>query len=267
MEALAYEEQDQSPRPILEVREVTLRYRTEEALVTAVEDVSFSLAEGDRVILVGPSGCGKSTLLKGVAGFLRPEKGKVLLAGEEVRRPGPERMVVFQEFDQLLPWKTVRENVAFALVSTGVPRREAEERALHWLKKVNLSRCTESYPHQLSGGMKQRVAIARCLAMNPRVVLMDEPFASLDPLTREKMQVELLALWEEVRFTMLFVTHSIEEAIVLGNRIVTLSSWPGRVQEEFDVTEAAARMDRAAFEELRSRIHRVLTRDVFDYSI
>lgn len=141
--------------------------------------------------------------------------------------------MVFQEFDQLPPWKTVKQNVMFALLASGtLKRREAEERALHYLDKVGLAAFADAYPHTLSGGMKARVAIARALAMQPKILLMDEPFAALDALTRRKMQEELLLLWEEVRFTLLFVTHSIEEALVVGNRILLLSPHPGRVRAE-----------------------------------
>jgi len=152
-----------------------------------------------------------------------------------VHGPGPDRIVVFQEFDQLPPWKTVVENVAFPLrAAAKLSRAEARERALHYLDKVGLGAFADAYPHTLSGGMKQRVAIARALAMQPRVLLMDEPFAALDALTRRKMQEELLRLWDEFRFTLLFVTHSIEEALVVGNRILLLSPHPGRVRAELN---------------------------------
>ncbi|EOW2300699.1 ABC transporter ATP-binding protein, partial [Pseudomonas aeruginosa] len=187
----------------------------------------------DRFVLLGPSGCGKSTLLKAVAGFIPPSEGEIRLQGQAVRAPGPDRIVVFQEFDQLPPWKTVRQNVLFPLrVSGQVTRDEAERRADECLEKVGLAGFAEAYPHTLSGGMKARVAIARALAMQPKILLMDEPFAALDALTRRKMQEELLRLWEEVRFTLLFVTHSIEEALVVGNRILLLSPHPGRVRAE-----------------------------------
>ncbi|NWE23759.1 ABC transporter ATP-binding protein, partial [Pseudomonas sp. P7548] len=183
--------------------------------------------------LLGPSGCGKSTLLKSIAGFIKPCEGEIRLQGQKVEQPGPDRIVVFQEFDQLPPWKTVKQNVMFPLLaSKTLKRREAEERALHYLDKVGLSAFADAYPHTLSGGMKARVAIARALAMQPKILLMDEPFAALDALTRRKMQEELLLLWEEVRFTLLFVTHSIEEALVVGNRILLLSPHPGRVRAE-----------------------------------
>jgi NitT/TauT family transport system ATP-binding protein len=157
------------------------------------------------------------------------------LKGRLITKPGPDRMMVFQEFDQLLPWKTVRQNVAFALESAKrMPRGEAADRAAHYVDMVGLSKFSSSYPHMLSGGMKQRVAIARGMAMEPDILLMDEPFAALDALTRRKMQDELLGLWEKTRFTVMFVTHSIAEAIKIGNRILLLSPHPGRVRAELN---------------------------------
>jgi NitT/TauT family transport system ATP-binding protein len=189
--------------------------------------------ESDRFVVLGPSGCGKSTLLKAVGGYIRPVEGDILLDGAPVKGPGPDRVFVFQEFDQLLPWKTVRDNIVFALTASGkLARRAAEECAAHNIAKVKLSEFANSYPHTLSGGMKQRAAIARALAMEPRILLMDEPFAALDALTRAQMQEELLQLWEENKFTVLFVTHSISEAIRIGTRILVLSAHPGQVKAE-----------------------------------
>ena len=178
------------------------------SLVTATYRVSFKVWPSDRFVLLGPSGCGKSTLLKGVAGFIQPVEGSMRLGGRGIDRPGPDRMMVFQEFDQLLPWKTVRQNVMFPMLVSGrFGRVEAEERALAYIDKVNLTKFRDAYPHTLSGGMKARVAIARALAMQSEILLMDEPFAALDALARRKMQEELQALWEEIGFTMLFVTQ------------------------------------------------------------
>ena len=221
--------------PLLQVDGVSLEYRSPGRVVRATHRVSFDVYEADRFVLLGASGCGKSSLLKAVAGFITPSEGEIRLAGKAVHQPGPDRIVVFQEFDQLPPWKTVQQNVMFPLLASGtLGRREAAERALHYLNKVGLAGFADAYPHTLSGGMKQRVAIARALAMQPRVLLMDEPFAALDALTRRKMQEELLALWDEVRFTLLFVTHSIEEALVVGNRIALLSPHPGRMRAEIN---------------------------------
>jgi len=177
-----------------------------------------------------------------------------------VHGPGPDRIVVFQEFDQLPPWKTVKQNVMFPLLaSKTLGRREAEERARHYLAKVALAKFADVHPHQLSGGMKQRVAIARALAMQPRVLLMDEPFAALDALTRRKMQEELLELWDEVRFTLLFVTHSIEEALVVGNRIALLSPHPGRMRAEINSHDfGLGSLGSAEFQATATRIHDML---------
>jgi NitT/TauT family transport system ATP-binding protein len=222
-------------QPLLEVCGVTMRYKTQAHLITATYRVSFSVLQGDRFVVVGPSGCGKSTLLKAIGGYLMPTEGDIRLKGERITRPGPDRIMVFQEFDQLLPWKTVIENVTFPLKTTGTLRgKAADERAMQYLEKVKLADFAHNYPHTLSGGMKQRVAIARGMAMEPDILLMDEPFAALDALTRSRMQDELLSLWDETRFTMLFVTHSIPEAIKLGNRILLLSPHPGQVKAEIN---------------------------------
>jgi len=243
--------------PLLEVDGVTLQYKTKQHLVTATYRVGFEVHRGDRFILLGPSGCGKSTLLKGVAGFLKPVEGSIRLNGKAIERPGPDRMMVFQEFDQLLPWKTVKQNVMFPMLTSGkFGRREAEQRALAFIAKVGLGKFADIFPHMLSGGMKQRVAIARAMAMEPDILLMDEPFAALDALTRRKMQEELLQLWEEIRFTVLFVTHSIEEAVIVGNRILVLSPHPGQVKAELNSRGEAGGGD--GLLALQSRIHDML---------
>src|SRR6201985_2001012 len=221
--------------PLLDVDRVTLRYKTPQSLVTATQRVKFRVDRSDRYVLLGPSGCGKSTLLKAVGGYRLPNEGTIRINGKEIAGPGADRMMVFQEFDQLLPWKTVAENVAFPLrVARWLSKREASERARAYIDKVHLTKSADSYPHTLSGGMKQRVAIARGMAMEPDILLMDEPFAALDALTRRKMQDELLTLWDETRFTVLFVTHSIPEAIKIGTRILLLSPHPGQVKAELN---------------------------------
>jgi NitT/TauT family transport system ATP-binding protein len=224
-------------QPLLSVDNVTLQYKTRSQLVTATYQVSFDVMPRDRFILLGPSGCGKSTLLKCAAGFLKPVEGEMRLGGTVIDRPGPDRMMVFQEFDQLMPWLTVLGNVMFPMKrSRRFPSGEIRDRARQAVAKVGLERFQDAYPHTLSGGMKQRVAIARALAMEPQILLMDEPFAALDALTRRRMQEELLELWDDIRFTLLFVTHSIDEAVILGSRILVLTPHPGQVRAELDAT-------------------------------
>ncbi len=243
----------------LEVDGVSLRYRAEERVVHAVDDVSFEVRPGEKVILLGPSGCGKSTLLKGVAGFLRPSQGQIRLDGQPVSRPGPDRVVVFQEFDQLLLWRTVLGNVAYPLrVARKLAPAQAAERARHFVEMVGLQPFAEAYPHTLSGGMKQRVAIARALALDPAMLLMDEPFASLDALTRSRMQAELNAIWETTHTTILFVTHSIQEAVLLGSRILVMTPGPGRVKAVFDNAAHGAPIDSPAFMDMQARIRALL---------
>ncbi len=247
--------------PLLDVKGVTLQYKTKDHLVTATYRVDFEVFQSDRFVLLGPSGCGKSTLLKAVGGYMRPVEGAIRLKGQEVSKPGPDRMMVFQEFDQLLPWKTVKQNVMFALTASGkLAGKPAEDKALEYIAKVNLAKFADSYPHTLSGGMKQRVAIARGMAMEPDVLLMDEPFAALDALTRRKMQDELLQLWDDTHFTVLFVTHSIAEAIKVGNRILLLSPHPGQVKAEINSLPRAA-ADSDASKSLEDKIHKMLFAD------
>jgi NitT/TauT family transport system ATP-binding protein len=231
-----------SSTPLLSVQGVSLQYQNADQLITATYRISFDVLRADRFVVLGPSGCGKSTLLKAIGGFHTPTEGRILLAGAAVQSPGPDRACVFQEFDQLLPWKTVRHNIVFALTTGArLSHKEALERAAHYIDKVGLNEFADAYPHTLSGGMKQRVAIARAMAMEPAILLMDEPFAALDAMTRAHMQAELLQLWHDVRFTVLFVTHSIPEAIRIGSRILLLSAHPGQVRAEIDCAGTDAR--------------------------
>ncbi len=210
--------------PIVELRGIGKLYGT----VRALAGIDLDFAEGKLTALLGPSGCGKTTLLKIVAGLVRPSEGEVRVAGRPVTGPGPERAFVFQDF-ALLPWATVLKNVAFGLEMRGVARAEREERARHWIAEVGLTGFEQSYPHQLSGGMRQRVGLARALAVDAPVLLMDEPFSAVDEQTRRKFQEDLLELVARQNKTFLFVTHSIEEAVYLADRIVLLSPRPGRL--------------------------------------
>jgi NitT/TauT family transport system ATP-binding protein len=248
---------------LLEVNGVTLQYKTPRHLVTATYKVDFSVHQSDRYVILGPSGCGKSTLLKAVGGFMAPVEGTIRIRGREVQAPGPDRMMVFQEFEQLMPWKTVYQNVLFPMkVTRKFARAEAVARANAAIEKVKLGKFRDIYPHMLSGGMKMRVAIARAMALEPDILLMDEPFAALDALTRRSMQQELLTLWEQLKFTVLFVTHSIEEAILVGSRILVLSPHPGRVRAELDAEAFSFdTIDQREFGVMSKRVHTLLFGD------
>jgi NitT/TauT family transport system ATP-binding protein len=213
--------------PIIEVSSVSKVYGEE---VVALSDIDLAFAEGQLTSLLGPSGCGKTTLLKIVAGLLAPTQGQVYVKGQPVSGPGPERAFVFQDF-ALLPWATVLRNAAFGLEMQGMARKRREEIARHYVAEVGLSGFEDKYPHELSGGMRQRVGLARALAVDADVLLMDEPFSAVDEQTRRKFQEDLLQLREAERKTFLFVTHSIEEAVYLSDSIVLLSPRPGRVNK------------------------------------
>jgi NitT/TauT family transport system ATP-binding protein len=200
----------------------------------AVNDVELQIADGEFLVIVGPSGCGKSTLLDMLAGLTQPTRGRILIDGTPITGPGTDRGIVFQQY-ALLPWRTARENVEFGLEAAKAGRRERRERAGEYLDLVGLNGFEDSYPHQLSGGMKQRVAIARSLVTDPALLIMDEPFGALDALTRDSLQRQLAQIWERTGKTIVFVTHGIDEAVYLGQRVAVMSARPGRIKAIVDI--------------------------------
>lgn len=219
---------------ILEVKDLCKDFDTPQGKVTALKNINFKARRREFVTVIGPSGCGKSTLIRTLAGLETHSSGEVLLEGKAVDGPGPDRGMVFQGYT-LFPWLTIKKNVMFSLERSGLSADSAEEEARSWINLVGLSKFENSYPHQLSGGMKQRVAIARALANQPRILLMDEPFGALDAQTRSKMQNYLLDIWKNIDITVLFITHDLDEAIYLADRILVLKAHPGEVQELIEV--------------------------------
>jgi len=220
----------------IEIVKVDYEYAGAAGPVTALREVSFDVGASEFLCLVGRSGCGKTTLLNLVAGFLPPTRGEIRIGGQIVKGQGLDRGVVFQDFAQLFPWRTAQRNVEFGLEMRGVAAVERAETARRFLKLVDLERFARSYPHELSGGMQQRVAIARALAYNPAVLLMDEPFAALDALTRDEMQRLLVEVWAQTRKTVLYVTHNVAEAVYLADRVIVLSPHPGTVIADVRIT-------------------------------
>jgi NitT/TauT family transport system ATP-binding protein len=216
--------------PHIEVRNVSLVYDTPAGRVVGVENANFDIEASEFLCLVGPSGCGKTTLLNIIAGFLKPTAGEIRIGGKAITGHGMDRGIVFQDFAQLFPWRTALANVTFGLEMKGVGKSEREDIALKQLKLVKLEKFVQAYPHHLSGGMQQRVAIARALAYNPAVLLMDEPFAALDALTRDDMQRLLAEVWRETRKTVIYVTHNVAEAVYLADRVVVMTPHPGTVK-------------------------------------
>jgi ABC-type nitrate/sulfonate/bicarbonate transport system ATPase subunit len=212
------------------IRDVSLNYDTPAGKVQGVSNVSIDIDASEFICIVGPSGCGKSTLLNIIAGFLTPATGQITIGGKKVDGHGMDRGVVFQDFAQLFPWRTALGNVAFGLEMKGVGNPERDRIAREQLRLVKLEKFTNSFPHHLSGGMQQRVAIARALAYNPSVLLMDEPFAALDAMTRDDMQRLLADVWKETRKTVIYVTHNVAEAVYLADRVVVMSAHPGTVK-------------------------------------
>ena len=219
---------------LLEVRHLDKIFRTHERETTALSDINFVTHRREFLSIVGPSGCGKSTLVRILAGLEEQTAGEMLLDGKPVSGPGSDRGMVFQSYT-LFPWLTVKKNVMFGLEIKSYGTGESERQALQWLQLVGLEKFVDAYPHQLSGGMKQRVAIVRALATQPRILLMDEPFGALDAQTRFRMQAHLLEIWRKIDITIVFITHDLDEAIFLSDRILVLSAHPGRVQELIEV--------------------------------
>lgn len=217
-----------------EIRHVVKKFNGRNGEVTALNGVDLNIGENEFVCVVGPSGCGKSTLLNILGGLDTPTEGRVLVDGKEVNGPSPERGIVFQQY-ALFPWLTVKKNVEFGLRQQKKSREECEEIAQKYLKMVDLEEFANAYPKELSGGMKQRVAIARAYAVNPKLLLMDEPFGALDAQTRTQLQSDLLETWEKEQKTCFFITHDVEEAIILAERVIVMHARPGRVKEIVDI--------------------------------
>ena len=225
-----------------------------------IENLDLKVADGEFLCIIGPSGCGKTTLLRIIAGFEQYE-GNILMDGQEITSPSPERFMVFQQFDQLLPWKTVTGNIELGLKLKGIESLERENVMAKVVSMIGLDGFEDHYPHELSGGMKQRVAIARALVMKPKILLMDEPFGSLDAQLRRKMRLELLKIWEALDITVVFVTHNIRESIILGSRVIVLSKSPSRIVQEFKVDHKIRvdeKMESLVFGELYWEIYGLL---------
>jgi len=221
--------------PILELKGLSKQFEFNGDRIDALRDANLRVSKGEFVCLIGASGCGKSTLLRIVAGFEKATRGSALMWDRPIEGPAPDRGMVFQDYG-LFPWLSVRGNIAFGPTSRGRPRAEVKDTVDRFVELVGLQRFADAYPHQLSGGMKQRVAIARVLANDAEIVLMDEPFGALDAMTRERLQDELLDIWQRTGLTVLFVTHSIEEAIFLADRVVVMSPGPGRIDSQMQIT-------------------------------
>ncbi|MGB2728074.1 MAG: ABC transporter ATP-binding protein [Halobacteriota archaeon] len=224
----------------LELRNVMRVFNSEEGKIKALEDINLNVKPNEFLCIIGPSGCGKTTLLRLIAGLDHPNSGEIILDGKEVKEPSPDRGMVFQEFS-LFPWRTVIKNVTFGLEILGIDKEEQYRIAEKYIELVGLKGFENCYPYELSGGMKQRVAIARALAMDPSILLMDEPFGSVDAQTRNILQEELLEIWKRTKKTVLFVTHSVDEAVYLADRVAVMSARPGRIIECMDIDIARPR--------------------------
>jgi len=246
-------------QPIIDVRGVTKTFELQGQSIVALKDASLRIEKGEFITLIGASGCGKSTLLRIIAGFEMPTAGEALMWGTPIEGPAPQRGMVFQDY-ALFPWLTVRDNIGFGPTSQGWPRVKVRETTDRFIEMVGLQRFADAYPHQLSGGMRQRVAIARVLANEAEVVLMDEPFGALDAMTRERLQEELLDIWRATKLTVVFVTHAVEEAILLADRVVVMTPGPGRIESDNRLELARPRdLTSPEFNEIRrdmgSRLH------------
>lgn len=219
---------------LMRIEHLRVVYRTDDKETVAIEDFNLHVKKGELISLVGPSGCGKTTLLRAIAGLLQPTSGQIMIGDQQCRGSGSDRGMVFQDF-ALFPWRTVKQNVAFGLEIAGVPRAEREERALRYVKTVGLEKFADARIHELSGGMKQRVGIARALVMHPAITLMDEPFGALDAQTRNIMQEQLVEIIQHSERTILFVTHSVDEALYLSDRVVVLSKRPSTIHKVLDL--------------------------------
>jgi len=243
---------------ILEIKRLQKVFPLNGGFLPALDEVTFWAESGELICIIGRSGCGKSTLLKIMAGFVPPSSGEVLIKGKPVKTPGPDRCVIFQE-DALFPWLTVRENIAFGLRGRDQTKQSKAAEVEWFLELVGLGEFGDYLPNEISGGMKQRVALARVLILKPEVLLMDEPFASLDAQSREEMQNLLLTLWQELAHTILFVTHDVNEAVVLADRILLMGKNPGRIREEIRIDLTRPReKETGAFMNVSRRLHEAL---------
>jgi NitT/TauT family transport system ATP-binding protein len=248
--------------PVIELRGVSKQFELQGQRIEALRDANLRLGKGELVCLIGASGCGKSTLLRIVAGFEQPTRGEALMWGKPIAGPAPDRGMVFQDYG-LFPWLNVRRNIGFGPAARGLASTQVADIVERFVSLVGLQRFAEAYPHQLSGGMKQRVAIARVLANDAEVVLMDEPFGALDAMTRERLQDELLDIWQRTGLTVMFVTHSIEEAIFLADRVVVMSPGPGRIETEMKIDLPRPRdVSAPDFNDIRRELSRMLHSDV-----
>lgn len=225
---------------MIQIVGISKNFSTDRGILNTLEDVNLTVNPGEFISLVGPSGCGKTTLLNIVAGLEQPTAGKILKNNQQIKEAGPDRVVMFQEA-ALFPWLKVTDNVEYGMKIAGIPAKERREKAMHYLQMVHLTKFATSYPHQLSGGMRQRVALARALAIDSDILLMDEPFAALDSQTRSILHIELQKIWEATKKTIIFVTHNVEEAVLLADRVIVMAAGPGRIKKEFKVELARPR--------------------------